>query len=83
MCEMLDEMESLKKNNRCELVQLPREKRVISCKWVFKRKPIVAEKEWGKFKVCLVENGYSQHNGIDYDDIFSLIVKHTSIRAVK
>ena len=28
----------------------------------------------------LVSKGYAQKEGIDYDEIFSLIVKHTSIQ---
>ena len=30
----------------------------------------------------MVAKGYSQRHGIDYDEVFSLVVRHTSIRAV-
>ena len=35
-----------------------------------------------KFKARLVANGYSQKLRVDYDEIFSLVVKHTSIRTM-
>ncbi|CAJ2662759.1 unnamed protein product [Trifolium pratense] len=82
MGAMMEEMESLQKNHTWELVQLPKGKRAIGCKWVYKRKPAVTEKEGEKFKARLVAKGYSQQKGIDYDEIFSPVVRHTSIRAV-
>ena len=35
---MHDEMESLEKNDTWELVKLPKEKKPVHCKWIFKRK---------------------------------------------
>ena len=35
-----------------------------------------------KFKACLVAKGYSQRKEVDYDEIFSPVVKHASIRIV-
>ena len=40
MTAMHDEMESLEKNGTWDLVRLPREKKPIRCKWVFKRKQV-------------------------------------------
>ena len=39
-------------------------------------------KEGENFKACLVVKGFSQQKGIDYDDIFSPVIRHTSIRLV-
>jgi len=39
-------------------------------------------KRGGKFKARLVAKGFSQQKGINYDDFFSPVVRHTSIRAV-
>ena len=38
MIAMQEEMESFHKNGTCDLVKLPKEKKVVHCKWVFKRK---------------------------------------------
>jgi len=71
MGAMVEEIESLQKNQTWELVQLPAGKRAIGCKWVYKRKPLVSENEGEKFKACLVEKRYAQLKRVDYDEIFS------------
>ncbi|KAE8667470.1 hypothetical protein F3Y22_tig00112408pilonHSYRG00060 [Hibiscus syriacus] len=82
MAAMVEEMESLNHNRTWELVPLPEGKKPIGCKWVYKKKPAVTEKEGEKFKARLVAKGFSQQKGVDYDEIFSPVVRHTSIRAV-
>ena len=62
---MDDEMRSLEKNDTWVLTELPVGKRDLLNKW---------------FKACLVVKGYSQRKGIDYAEIFSPIVKLTSIQ---
>jgi hypothetical protein len=51
----------------------------IGNKWVFKKKPN-AEGKVEKYKARLVAKGYSQVEGIDFGEIFSLVAKLTSIR---
>src|SRR4051812_6802321 len=82
MGAMVEEMESLHKNQTWDLVELPKGKRATGCKWVCRKKEAVAEKEGEKFKARLVAKGYSQRQGEDYDEICSPMVRHTSIRVV-
>ena len=82
MSAMAKKMESLHKNQTWDLVELLERKRVIRCKLVFKKKEVVLEKGGEKFKARLVAKGYSQHEGVNYEEIFSLVVRHTSMRAV-
>ena len=63
-------------------MDLPTGKRAIGCKWIYKKKEAISEKQREQFKVRLVVKRYSQRKGVDYDDIFSPVVRHTSIRVV-
>ena len=47
---MVEENESSSKNKTWELTELPKEKKPIGCKWVFKKKEAVSEKEGERFK---------------------------------
>eukprot|EP00253_Pinus_taeda_P034723 PITA_34723 len=76
---MFDEMESLHKNEVCNLVELSAGRKPISSKCVF-RKKTNAEGKVEKYKARLVVKGYSQVPGIDFGDIFSLVSKVASIR---
>ncbi|KAE8721388.1 hypothetical protein F3Y22_tig00016106pilonHSYRG00031 [Hibiscus syriacus] len=82
MVTMVEEMESLNHNRIWELVRLPEGKKPIGCKWVYKKKPTVTGKKGEKFKACFVAKGFSQQKRLDYDEMFSPVVRHTSIRAV-
>ena len=75
-------MESLKKNKTWELLELPKGKKLTGCKWVFRKEEAVSEKEGERFKARLVAKGYSQRHGIDYDEVFSPMVRHTPIRVM-
>jgi len=79
---MKEEMESLYKNQTWKLVELPKGRHVVGCKWIFKRKPDLSEKEGIRYKARLVAKGFSQKEGVDFNEIFSPVVRHTSIRVM-
>ena len=77
---MNDEMDSLVRNQTWDLVKLPVQKRALQNKWVYRLK----EENGGKkqYKARLVVKGFAQKKGIDFDEIFSPIVKMNSIRTI-
>jgi hypothetical protein len=78
---MNDEMNALAKNATRDLVELPRNKKIVGRKWVYKLKKGVDDKV-KRYKARLVAKGYSQKEGIDFHDIFSPVVNIVSIQSV-
>jgi hypothetical protein len=78
---MVEEMESLHKNETWDLVKLPSGIKHVGSKWVFKKK-MNATGQVEKFKARLVAKGYSQVEGVNFGEIFFRIAKLTSIRVL-
>ncbi|GJV44527.1 putative ribonuclease H-like domain-containing protein [Tanacetum coccineum] len=76
---MQEELLQFKLQEVWTLVDLPNGKRAIGSKWVFKNK----KDERGiviRNKARLVAQGYTQEEGIDYDEVFSPVVRIEAIR---
>lgn len=76
---MKSEMDSLQENGVYEIVDRPAGKKVVKSKWVFR----VKTNELGeveKYKARVVAKGFSQVEGVDYDQTFSPTVRFESIR---
>jgi hypothetical protein len=56
--KMKEEMDSLEKNRSWDIVELPKGRKVVGCKWVAKVKKGVDDKV-ERYKAILVEKGYS------------------------
>ncbi|RVW57769.1 Retrovirus-related Pol polyprotein from transposon TNT 1-94 [Vitis vinifera] len=68
LSSMDDEMASLRKNQTWELVPLPEGVKPVDCKWLFKIKDGISKDEPPKYKSRLVAKGFSQKEGIDYNE---------------
>ncbi|KAH9678644.1 Integrase catalytic domain-containing protein [Citrus sinensis] len=79
---MDEEMASLYKNKTWELVKKPENRRVVGCKWIFKIKEGINGSEPRRFKARLVAKGYTQHEGINFKEVFFPVVRHASIRVI-
>ena len=79
---MADEYESLKNNKMWDIVDRPKDKTVIYCRWLYKKKPGIPGVEDPRHKSRLVARGFTQREGIDYEEVFAPVVKHISIRVL-
>jgi len=77
---MEEEIESLRKNHTCTLVDRPRNQKVEGCKWVLKKKKGIPNVKGQKFKARLMTKGFTQMEGVKYNKIFSHMVKTCSAK---
>nr|GEU98644.1 retrovirus-related Pol polyprotein from transposon TNT 1-94 [Tanacetum cinerariifolium] len=75
-----EEMVSLEKNQTWSLVRLPAGKKALQSKWVFRVKEEQDDKK--RYKARLVVKGFQKKKGVNYNEIFSSVVKMTTIRFV-
>ncbi|GKC59951.1 retrotransposon protein, putative, ty1-copia subclass [Tanacetum coccineum] len=80
--DMKEEMDSLRKNKTWELVDHLAGQKLVSCKWLFKIKEGIEGVQKPRYKARLVARGFTQRAGIDYNEVFSPVVRHTSIRVI-
>ncbi|GKF30699.1 retrovirus-related pol polyprotein from transposon TNT 1-94, partial [Tanacetum coccineum] len=79
---MKEEISSLKKNNTWELVDQPPGQKLISYKWLYQIKEGIECVQKPRYKARVVAQEFTQRAGIDYNEVFSPVVRHTSIRVI-
>ena len=77
---MKDEMDSLLRNQTWELTELLEGKKALHNKWVYRIKNVHDGSK--RYNARLVVKGFQQKKGIDYLEIFSPVVKMSTIRLV-
>jgi Reverse transcriptase (RNA-dependent DNA polymerase) len=76
-----EEIATLKAAGTWRLEELPPGVNVISSKWVFKAKKDASG--WVVcYKACLVVQGFSQIDGVDYDDTYAPVARLASMCAI-
>jgi hypothetical protein len=78
---MNEEYCSLMANNTWDLVPLPKGRKLVRCKWVYKTK-YASNGSVERHKARLVAKGFSQVEGIDYNETFAPVAKMNSIYLV-
>jgi hypothetical protein len=78
---MTEDYQSIIKNDVWEIVPKPKSKDVVSSKWIFKTKHVV-DGSIEKYKAIFVARGFSQKEGVDYEETFAHVYSYTSIRTI-
>ena len=74
-----NEINSLSANNTWEVTDIPPDRKLISSRWVFKKKYLPSGLI-DKYKARLVARGFTQKEGVDYEETFSPTLRYESLR---
>jgi hypothetical protein len=74
-------LDSILANGTWEITDCPYGCKPVGCKWVFKKK-LRPDCTIEKYKACLVAKGYTQKEGEDFFDTYSLVARLTTIRVL-
>ena len=78
---MDEEIESIEKNETWELFDVPKDKDVISVKWIYKTKQD-ADGNFQKHKAIMVARGFTQQRDIDFNEMFTPVACMDTVRTV-
>ena len=77
----MEEYESIVKNDVWEVVPRPTDKSIVGSRWIFKVKH-AKNGSIEKYKAMFVAKGFYQVEGIDYEETFAPVARHSSIRSI-
>jgi hypothetical protein len=69
------------KNDVWEVVPRPEGKKVVGSKWIYKVKHAI-DRSVDKYNACFVAKGFSQREGVDYEETLASVARYSSIRAI-
>ncbi|GKU90857.1 hypothetical protein SLEP1_g4801 [Rubroshorea leprosula] len=78
---MKEELQALEKTSTWDLVDLPPDKTLVGCKWVYKIKTH-SNGSVEHYKACLMAKGFTQEYGIDYEETFAPVARLTTVRSL-
>ena len=78
---MNSESAAIERSNTWKLTNLPKGHKTIGVKLIYKTK-MHDNGEIDKYKAWLVERGSKQEFGVDYKEVFALVVRFDTIRLV-
>jgi len=78
---MVEEYNSIIWNNVWDVVPRPQGKSVVSSRWLYKVNQTTNDSV-EKHKASFIARGFSQVEGINYDDTFSPVARYSSIRSM-
>nr|CAN68477.1 hypothetical protein VITISV_029627 [Vitis vinifera] len=76
---MREEMSTLERNKTWEIVERPKGKNIVDCKWIFTLKYKV-DGSLERHKARLVAKWYTQMYGVDYQETFAPVAKMNTVR---
>ena len=77
----MEEFDAFTANDTWTLVPRPAGTNLVTGKWIYRHK-FHADGSLDQYKARWVLRGFTQRPGIDYDETFSPVVKHATVRTV-
>ena len=62
-------------------IEATREK-VVGSRWIYTKVKHAADRIMDKYKACFIVKGFSQKEGIDYEETFALVARYSSIQTI-
>ena len=78
---MVEEYDSIVRNNAWEIVPRPEGKSVVGSRWIYKVKQ-AADGSVEKYKAKIFARGFSHIEGIDYEETFAPVARYSSIQTI-